>query len=159
MSQVSIESDRPGLLRYILYFCGVYIICVIIMVVVSMLLQFDLPSSTGIIALIAALSAPVSSFVNNNQRVMTKRERARFSLGVGLASLVISFGFIALQKALIRGSNELDQLTTEAAGDGLSPAIIYAGIAGIAFILTWVVTYFFAGFHANQTLKRLNKAK
>jgi hypothetical protein len=158
MAGKNIHGDWE-MLKYAIVFGGIYLLCIVISVAASSLLNFDLPSSMGIIILIAALTAPVQSFVKDHLRVFTTGERALFAAWIGLAVVVLNLclglAFLYGVDALLGGTNPIKVMLAQAARSGISAPVAFLGMAAISFAVSWIVTFFFAGFYARQSLKRL----
>jgi hypothetical protein len=152
---------------YLLQFVGVYALCIVAIYLITTLLNFDAPSSMGMATLIAATAPVMQSFVNKEQRVPTRSERANFATLATVATLVIGVLIVILWSTVFQ-TNPLELLNaTDTIGAGLGGgSILSAGFMvialaamAIAAVLSWVVVYFFSGFMANQTLKQIEKAK
>jgi hypothetical protein len=153
------DTSNISLKRYIFQFCGAYIVCLLLVIGITTILQFDIPSSMGILTLMAALAMPISSFVKDTHRAFTKSERVRFATGVGASVIAMNFALIALMKIASFGPTMLDQLAADAGQDGVSLPLLFGGIAIFAFVLSWIIAYFFSGFMSRQQVKQLTKIK
>jgi hypothetical protein len=147
------------MLKYVGIFSGIYLFCVVVAVAASIVFQFDLPPSMGIIVLVAALALPVQGFVKDHQRVFSAGERAVFATGVGLAVLVLNLGlglaFLYGVDALLGGRNEFQAMIEGAARDGVSMPMVLLIVAAGSFVLSWIITFFTAPFFARRGLKKL----
>jgi hypothetical protein len=159
MTQIAPDSINISLKRYILLFCGAYIVCLLLVVGITTILQFDIPSSMGIVTLMAALAMPIASFVKDTHRAFTKPERLRFATGVGTSVVAMNFALIALMKIVNFGPTMLDQVAADAGREGISLPLLFAGLALFAFVLSWIIAYFFSGFMSRQQVKQLAKTK
>jgi hypothetical protein len=139
--------------NYMLQFVGIYILCSAAIILIPLFLNFEIPSSMGIVTLIAATAPVMQSFVKREQRVPTKAERRNFATLSTLVSLLLS-------AVLILGSLALYQVgPLEAIAALQIPAWVIALIILISGLLSWLVIYFFSGFMARQTMKQIEKAK
>jgi len=68
-----------SLQKYVIQFAGVYVLCNITIFAITTLFNFDVPSSMGIVTLIASTAPVMQSFVKREQRVPSSRERDFFS--------------------------------------------------------------------------------
>jgi hypothetical protein len=155
---IDATPQPASMMSYALKFTGISILLSLLIVVITELLKFDVPSSMGIITLVAA-SAPVAQgFVTKNGRVMSKGERVSFAtLGTIfsiLASLVLYAGFLKFSGV------ELTAATlNEAFGTTEIPWGILAAILAFALVVSWVVLYFSTGWMCRSAMKRLEKAR
>lgn len=138
--------------RYVVQFAGVYILCNILVAAITYVLNFEVPSSMGIITLIASTAPVMQSFVKREQRVPTKSERSNFATFATLASLVLS-AVVFLTLFAVYQVNPLDLMSVL----GI-PFYAVAALLAFAVALSWIVIYFFSGFMAKQTLKQIEKA-
>jgi hypothetical protein len=149
-------SQPVSMMSYALKFTGISILLSLLIVVITELLKFEVPSSMGIITLVAA-SAPVAQgFVTKNGRVMSKGERVSFatlgSIFSLLASLVLFAGFAKFSGV------ELSVATlNEVFGTTEIPWGILAGILAFALVVSWLVLYFTTGWMCRGAMKRLTK--
>jgi hypothetical protein len=145
-----------SMMSYALKFTGISTLLSLLVVVITELIKFDVPSSMGIITLVAA-SAPVAqSFVTKNGRVMSKGERVSFAtLGTifsVLTSLVVYAGFLKFSGV------ELSVATlNEVFGTTEIPWGILAAILAFALVVSWLVLYFTTGWMCRGAMKRLSK--
>jgi hypothetical protein len=146
----------PNLMKHVIQFCVAYAGCSVLVYAVTTMLNFDAPSSMGIISMMASTTYPIQSFVKDQQRAPTKSERSLFAFFTTLASLALSavvfLGFMAVYQVGIS-----DVLT----GFGVAevPAWVWGLIALFTVGLSWVVVYFFSGFIAKQAMKRALNTK
>jgi small-conductance mechanosensitive channel len=159
MTQTSPNTGKINLLPHVLQFCGTYVLCLVAIIIITTLLNFEIPSAMGIIALIAALSAPVVSFVKKSGRAFSTGERVRFATGVSLALIAINLILVLGQKLAGIGPDVFNELARALASEGISVPVVIAGLVVFSFLLSWVVTYFFSGFMSRQQAKQRNKAK
>jgi hypothetical protein len=155
---IDATPQPASMMSYALKFTGISILLSLLIVVITELLKFDVPSSMGIITLVAA-SAPVAQgFVTKNGRVMSKGERVSFAtLGTIfsiLASLVLYTGFLKFSGVELTGAT-----LNEAFGTTEIPWGILAAILAFALVVSWVVLYFSTGWMCRSAMKRLEKAR
>lgn len=147
-----------SMLSHALKLTGISILLSLLLIVITEILNFDLPSSMGIITLIAAVAPVAQGFVAKNGRVMTKGERLSFatfgSIFSFLASLVLFIGLMKFFGVEISVAT-LNQVfgTTEI------PWGILAAILAFALVVSWLVIYFSAGWMCKGAMKRLEKAQ
>ncbi len=140
-----------------LTFAGVYLAVTLVLAAVPMLFGFDLPSVTGIIAIMASAMAPGQIFVKATRRLMTSAEKAVFAtfgtmIVIGI-SLVLFGMFMAIAGAGLSAAD-----FEMAFGMPLAEmAAILAIGAVIGIALSWVAIYFGLGVTAKATLKALEK--
>jgi hypothetical protein len=145
-----------SMLSYALKLTGISILLSLLLIVITEILNFDLPSSMGIITLIAAVAPVAQGFVAKNGRVMTKGERVSFaafgSIFSFLASLVLFLGLMKFFGVEISVAT-LNQVfgTTEI------PWGILAAILAFALVVSWLVLYFTTGWMCRGAMKRLSK--
>ncbi len=145
-----------SMMSYALKFTGISTLLSLLVIVITELIKFDVPSSMGIITLVAA-SAPVAQgFVTKNGRVMSKGERVSFAtLGTifsVLTSLVVYAGFLKFSGV------ELSVATlNEVFGTTEIPWGILAAILAFALVISWLVLYFTTGWMCKGAMKRLAK--
>jgi hypothetical protein len=162
LSHIDSSSQRGAILtnentlaanRYLFQFIGAYVLCSAIIFAITTLLNFDVPSSMGIITLIASTAPVVQSFVKREQRLPSKGERARFALLATTASLALS-ALAVLAMLSVYSVGPMEALQT--LGIPLWGAAL---LAVIAILVSWLVLYFFTGFMSKQALKQIEKAK
>lgn len=139
--------------RYLLQFTAYYVLCIAAVVAITSFLKFDVPSSMGIITLIAATAPVIQGFVRRENRVPSKSERMKFATLATAITLILTALFIAVSLAFYQ-VNPFDLMQAMAI-----PAWVIVAGALFAAVLSWVVIYFFTGFMARQTLKQIEKAK
>jgi hypothetical protein len=145
----------PSLMRYVLMYLGTYALCLVVIMVITAVFDFNVPSSMGIITVMAALSYPLQMFVRNERRVFSRSERLRFASGVGFATTALSVGLALLVLAFV--PNVLGDVLAGAKRQGFSAPVVIGGLAAFSFVLTWVVAYAMSGFMQRQVLKQLEK--
>lgn len=158
MTQSATEpaSVTPAIVRFAMAF----VLCVAIVYAVTALLNFQVPSSMGIITLVVALAPAFDVFVRATGRVMTTGEKLRFSASAAGIALLVNVTAVLIQAYATFGFVSFGNL---AAMLGLGRArldlsIAALGLAG-AFVIAFVITYISAGFMARGALKRLAQAK
>lgn len=139
--------------RYLLQFTAYYVLCIVAVVAITSLLKFDVPSSMGIITLIAATAPVIQGFVKRENRVPSKSERMKFATLATVITLILTALFIALWLAIYK-ANPFDLMQAMAI-----PAWVILAGALFAAVLSWVVVYFFTGFMSRQAMKQIEKAK
>jgi hypothetical protein len=150
---MSDKAEPVSLTRYVLQFLGIYALGILATVGITMLLNFDPPSATGIILLVAASGGVAQSFVGKTGRVMLKPERVKLA--------AIATAVTTLMSALwVWWAMSLDpSLQSEIApmlqDKGFFPILV--AIAVFVVILSWAVVYFTLGFFCKSALKRLQK--
>jgi hypothetical protein len=148
-------TQQPiSMMPYALKFAGFTVLLSLLVVFITELLKFDVPSSMGIITLIAAAVPVAQSFVSKNSRVMSKGERLSFatlgSIFSLLASLVLFAGFMKFSGV------ELSTTTlNEIFGTPEIPWGILAAILAFALVISWLVLYFSMGWMCKGAMKRL----
>lgn len=155
-------SSQPYLTKYIIQFSATYVLCILVVALVTSILNFDAPSAMGIIVLIAALSPPVRSFVIDQKRVFANGERARFATGVAFASLALNVAFAGLftyiETAFSDGRSPLIDLIDEANRQGFSFSQVLSIAALFWLSIAWIVAYLFAWFSARSWHRKLSSA-
>ncbi|MBK6468149.1 MAG: hypothetical protein IPL38_07215 [Rhodobacter sp.] len=122
--------------------------------------DFDLPSSTGMIIIMAASIAAGQSFAKVADRVMTGGEKARFALAATAISLAVTAAFYIGLFAYYRVPFSMDNLAMMFTGDpGLAADLKnwLVIILAVATVLTWVVSWFFVGMGAKGAIKARDK--
>ncbi len=153
MSDMDTRTSSVSLQKYVMQFAGIYVLCNIAIFTITTLLNFDVPSSMGVITLIASTAPVMQSFVKREQRVPSNRERTSFATLATAASLILSAMLAGIMLAVY-------QINPLALMDVFSiPVWAVLAMVLFAIVLTWVVIYFFSGFMAKQTLKQIEKAK
>jgi hypothetical protein len=153
MIEMNASSGPVSLQKYILQFAGVYILCSIVIFAITSVLNFEVPSSMGIVTLIASTAPVMQSFVKRENRMPLKSERVNFASLATAVSLLLSVIFVAALCAVYQ-LNPLDVLQALEI-----PLWAIAAMLLFAAGLSWVVIYFFSGFMAKQTMKQIEKAK
>jgi NhaP-type Na+/H+ or K+/H+ antiporter len=153
MSNMNTTASELSTKRYLLQFTGAYAVCVVLVILITTVLNFDVPNAMGIITVIAATTTVIQSFVKREGRVPTKTERVRFAVLATVITLIITALLVGLS-LLIYQINPFDILRAESV-----PFWGVALIAALAAAITWVVIYFFSGFMAKQAMKQIEKAK
>jgi hypothetical protein len=153
MTNMNTTANELSAQRYLLQFTGSYVVCVVLVILVTTVLNFDVPNAMGIITVIAATTTVIQSFVKREGRIPSKNERVRFAALATVITLIITALLVGLS-LLIYQVNPFDILRTE--GVPLWGVVL---IAALAAAISWIVIYFFSGFMAKQTLKQIEKAK
>jgi hypothetical protein len=156
MDQTHVSNEPVPLLRSVLIFCGSLIALQIILMLISGLLQFDLPSAMGVIVAVFATQASMMDFVKQYARAPTTGERLRFATGAAIASVFVTMLIIGLF-SIRTGNTELDVLLSEAKAGGIPSIVVFGGIALVATVVTWLVAYFASGLLARNALKAAAK--
>jgi hypothetical protein len=155
-------SPPPPLTDYIMQFSATYVLCILVVVLVAYVLEFDAPSAMGIIVLIAAMSPPIRSFVSDNRRVFDPRERARFATGVAFASLALNVAFAGafsyVATVVLHQRSPLIDAIEEATQQGISVNEVLGLTALIWLSVAWVIAYLFALFSARSWHRNLSSA-
>jgi hypothetical protein len=146
--------DTPAtpvnMMPYIRQFILVQLLLIAILFLVQIFI-LDLPSSMGIITVMAAAAPPLQKFATVHRRELLKQERFSFTNMGAFLSGCLSMGLTGL--AVILGGGPASF------GLGDMPAWGWALIALAAFGLSWIVLYFASGFMVRSAVKRLAKAK
>ena len=150
------DAAKPlALLPYVLKFAALYGLISIALIVISSVFQFELPSAMGIVTLMASLAGIIPMFVAAEKRVMTTGERVRFATWVTIAVLLVTLALVVAVSLAFGGVAALLELIDTAKKEA-SPLIV-AIVTAVTVALTWIVTYFYTGFHGRQTLKLIEK--
>lgn len=151
------------MIKYVLMFGGIYLLCLILAIGTSLLLGFELPSAMGIIVLIAAMAPVVQKFVRDHRRVLTLGERTTLATGIGVAVIILNLGLAGIAfyaaKIFVGDTNPfayIQGLLDMAARDGFSAPVVFLGLAAISFVVSWLAAFFYASFGARASLKRLS---
>jgi hypothetical protein len=147
------DDSEPSLTKYVVQFAGGFILLGAVLVVVSTLLNVQLPSSVTFGILIGATGYPVFNFVKTEQRLMEPHERARFALWATLVNVAVLIP-IFLGVCALDHVSPMDFIA--ASGVSLGEALF---VAIFALVLTWVPVYFAAGMFGKVGMKQLDKAK
>lgn len=154
------STEQAGVAPAIVRFAIAFVLCVAIVYAVTALLNFQVPSSMGVITLVVALAPAFDVFVRATGRVMTAGEKLRFSASAAAIALLVNVSALLIQAYVAFGFVSFGNLAAML-GLGrakLDPSIAALGLAG-AFVVAFVVTYVSAGFMARGALKRLAKAR
>jgi hypothetical protein len=157
------EASPPApLTDYIMQFSATYVLCVLVVVLVAYVLNFNAPIAMGIIVLIAAMSPPIRSFVSDNRRVFDPRERTRFATGVALASLALNVAFAGafsyVTTVILHQPSTLIDALEEASQQGISVNEVMSVAALIWLSGAWAAAYLFALFSARSWHRKLTGA-
>jgi hypothetical protein len=155
LTQPLANTRKTNLLPYVLQFCGLYLLYLVIVIAVTTLLNFEIPSAMGILAFIVALSTTVASFVKQSGRGLMTGEKLRFATGVSSSLLAMNVILVFLQKLMGNGSDVFNALARELASEGISMPVAIAGLAVFTFLLSWIVTYFLSGFMGLYQVKKV----
>jgi hypothetical protein len=151
MSLLQPSERGPSQTMLLLVFLG---LSALIGVVVT-LLNFEAPSAMGIVALMCATSAPVTSFVNTIGRGMTKGERVRFaSLGAlitSIASILVTVGILYV----FGGDDIFAKIEAEARGLWAELPWLAIALPFIALAAAWVAIYLGSGLFNKQAVLAL----
>jgi hypothetical protein len=153
MTLENITSKPVSLFPYFLQFMGIYAFCALLVGLIAYYLNFDVPSSMGIILLVVTTSVVVQNFVRKYERALTSSERWRFAGFAVLANILLTIVFAAAFLGAFGIS--LDQALLML---GL-PFNFLALIGLFSLIVTGLVVYFSSGFMGRQAMKKLEKAK
>lgn len=148
--------EPTPMLLYALKFTGISTLLSLLVIIITELLKFDVPSSMGIITLIAAVAPVAQSFVTKNGRVMSKGERVSFATLGSIFSLITS---LVLFAGFAKFSGiELSMATlNEVFGTTEIPWGILSAILAFALVVSWLVLYFSTGWMCKGAMKRLAK--
>lgn len=156
-------NPSVALTKYFIQFSAIYVLCTLIVVLATSLLDFDVPSAMGIIVLLAAVSSPIKSFVNDQKRVFTLGERLRFSTGIAFASLVLNVAFAGLfvyiASAYFGERNPLIDVIHEAKLQGFTSTQVLGLVALLWWCVSWIIAYLFAWFSAKSWHRKLSSAQ
>ena len=151
------ETTKPvALLPYVLKFAALYALASIVVIVITTMLNFEIPSAMGIITLIATVAPIAQMFVTAEKRPMTNRERVRFATGDTVAVVLVTAALVTALSLAFGGLAALQELIATAKRE--ATPLIVAIVAGVTIALTWPLTYFCVGFQGRQTFKQLTKA-
>jgi hypothetical protein len=153
---IEATPEPVSMLSYALKFTGITFLLTLLVVVITELLKFDVPSSMGIITLVVSAAPVAQGFVAKNSRVMSKGEHVSFAtLGTifsVLASLIMYAGFLKFS-----GVELSIETLNQAFGTTEIPWAILAAILAFALVVSWLVLYFSTGWMCKSAMKRLAK--
>jgi heme/copper-type cytochrome/quinol oxidase subunit 4 len=155
MVDQSQPDGRTSLAPYFKQFALYYCLTTLVTVAIVSLLQFEMPSSMGIIILMAAASGPFVSFVHATKRAPTKGERARFATGATIIATLLSMIFFVGGAYVMGGVDLLHYFAGLAQKLWTDEPPLAAALPFIALFVSWVVIYFTSGFYTKQVLKNL----
>lgn len=143
-------SLRPYLLVFSLGYLGLSVVIGLI----PLFLDIELPSATGVIILTACAMAAAQKFVSDHRRAFSKEERRKMVIFSLLSSLVISVVLLA-GLSLIADGPAFREAISEVLRV-LSPAIL-ATIMAVVLIIYLLVLFTAYGWGARLLLKGVMK--
>lgn len=143
-------SLRPYLLTFSLGYLGLSVVIGLI----PLFLEIELPSATGVIILTACAMAAAQKFVGDNRRVFSKEERRRMVIFSLLSSLVISVVLLAGLSIIADGAAFREAISEVLRV--LSPAIL-ATIMAVVLVIYLLVLFTAYGWGARMLLKGVMK--
>ena len=157
MQQANQAVGRAPFGRMYLIYAGIYLACIIGLVLTVALFNIDPPSSLGTIMPGISALVPGYVFVSKMRRRMTRGERAKFAIGasvIAVAALALLFS-----SAMVAGGVEMS--LAGFAGviglhDGISAGVLAAFII-ITMAVSFVLVYFFVNMMGKHTLKALER--
>lgn len=152
------SSDQTSLTPTFIRFTLAFVLCVIIVQLAVMMLNMKMPSSMGIITLVAALAPAFDLFTRSTGRVMSSGEKLRFALGAAIIAIAVNVAALFLMAYIATGSLSLDTITTGIGLGKVDLPFLAIGLGG-GLVIAFLITYFSAGFMGRGALKRLAKAK
>ncbi|EJN00021.1 ABZJ_00895 family protein [Phyllobacterium sp. YR531] len=156
-------STPVDLKKYVLMFGGILLFCQVVVIIITSVLQFDVPAAMGIIVVMAALSTPIMLFVKKYERVFTQRERVSFSNMAAIVAVIVTGALAAVGFYLTSLTGEASPLQPMLDGfsrdTGLPALTLLAGFAVFTMILTWILAYIETGWFARRALKKVLKEK
>jgi hypothetical protein len=150
MTNTSLSPNPVSWGHYILIFLGANVLCNVAVLLITTVLNFEIPSSMGIIMLMVSVMPAVESFVKNESRVLSKSERVQFA-SLGTASYLALSAFFGVI-AYMFGAFSLQEILNEI------PFLFLLLLIAIVVVVCWLVIYFGTGFMAKQSLKRLENS-
>jgi hypothetical protein len=154
------DLDSPAaasLMRSFLIFSGAYVLATVVVMVITRLLNFDVPSAMGIIILVAITGPVMQAFVAREGRTMTSRERLIFAAGATLIALVLSIVFLASMLFYYGIPLSLGSIQAMIGINGPINGLVVLAIAAVALIVPMLVIYFTSGFMGRNALKQRAK--
>lgn len=161
MTNSTIDTGKVNYSKYTLQYVGTYIFCMIAVLVITSLFQFDPVPAMGIIMVMASLTIPVNSFVKTHNRVFTPGERVVFSTLVAIVTLLagVAFAYALSQLEIAAGGVDMWRAQlNELFGSIPSLPLAIALLVVAPFVVTWIVAYTAIWFFARGTLKNQLKA-
>ncbi len=155
---ISTSPASGSLTKPLLIFTAFIIAGNIILAIIGS--YIELPSSIGIIVMVAAAMGAGQSFGNSTRRLMTKGERFRFALIATLIAIVVAILAFWAAFAYYGVPFTLQNMML---GFGIAPGeveefkSIMMIIIPIALLINIAVAYFTVGFGARSALKQLEK--
>jgi hypothetical protein len=146
-----------SLARSFLIFTGAYVLATALVMVITTLLNFDVPSAMGIIILVAVTGPVMQAFVSKEGRTMTGRERLIFAVGATLIALALSILFLVGVLFYHGIPLSLGSIQAMVGINGPINGLVVLAIAAIALIVPVLVIYFTSGFMGRNALKQRNK--
>ncbi len=145
------------LARYLWQFTGLFVLLTALAIAVPYIFNFDLPSATAIIVVMASAAAVGQNFARKEGRAMAKGERLRFANLGTLISMVLTLGTIFLSLFFLIGSFSPAVIAQSMGLTELPPLWLLALLQAVAALITWLVLYFGLGFFSKQMVKQMNK--
>ncbi|CAM5506542.1 hypothetical protein MAUB1S_08460 [Mycolicibacterium aubagnense] len=159
----SSDTAAPtGMLKYALLFGLMMLFCQVVVVVLTSFLQFETPAAMGIIVIMVSLAFVMQKFAMDTKRAPLSSERLSLAALGAIAAVVVTAALQAASAMLLNIAGEHDALKDvirELTIGNASPALTFAVLAALIFVLTFVIIYVSAGFLARGALKRLNARK
>jgi hypothetical protein len=156
MTYASTVAKPVNYLRLTLIFCGAAFALSLIVMLITMLLNFEAPAM-GVIIAFAATQAAMQDFVKQHARVPEKGERAKFATFAAVCLTILSLAFAGVIDSL-SGGTVLGELIRDAAGSGVSAPLVYAFLFAVSLSVIWLVAYFASGATSRWAMKAADAA-
>ena len=139
-------------------FTMAYALCLAMILAITTVLRFEVPSSMGIISLMAAMSWPVQTYVMKTGQALTNGQRARFALWGTLISIALSLAITGAVMYALSGTAQFDAFLSEIKSMWAELPALVVALPFITLGVSWLVLYFGSGFMGRMAVKQMKKA-
>lgn len=144
------QQAPTSTLRYAGIMVGTVIGLSILLIIVTFALNFDMPSSMGILTIIGAVAATAGFFARRERREPTKGERLSVATISSLVNTVLSLA-VAYFILSMSSAGDASEFST-------MPVWFWPLIGLVTFAIPWLLTYFLLPVMVRSQLRALAKA-